>query len=155
MDCESLNKLIRNWYIQVQEETLAPARMVEFMSNHVLHCDTCLMDANVRAEIKKITAIVLPPSKMTKPAKSNKPTVIPPGYPPPPEPMEPAETVVAAPEGEKKEDAPAEELAKLEKDGSPEEVAEKNLEDTKTENATEDAADSVEVKAGSTDADLE
>ena len=91
MDCERLNKMIRTWYMQVQDETLAPARMVEFMEKHVLQCDTCLMDANVRAEIKKITAIVLPPSKMTKPPKSNKPPVIPPGYPPPPEPMEPLE----------------------------------------------------------------
>ena len=69
MECERLNRLVRAWYVQVQEETLAPARMVEFMEKHLEMCDECLADPDVRYEVKKITEIVLPPSKMTKPLK--------------------------------------------------------------------------------------
>ncbi|MBC8317857.1 MAG: hypothetical protein H8E41_08110 [Desulfobulbaceae bacterium] len=69
MECQRLNKLVRSWYMQVQEESLAPARMVEFMGKHVMDCDVCLTDPNVRYEVKKITEIVLPPSKMTKQSK--------------------------------------------------------------------------------------
>lgn len=73
MECERLNRLVRAWYIQVQDESLAPARMVEFMEMHLEGCDDCLADPNVRGEVKKITELVLPPSKMTKPVKSAKP----------------------------------------------------------------------------------
>ena len=66
MECERLNRLVRSWYVQVQEEALAPARMVEFMEKHLKGCDSCLADPDVRAEVKKITEIVLPPSKMIK-----------------------------------------------------------------------------------------
>ncbi len=71
MECERLNRLVRAWYVQVQEETLAPARMVEFMEKHLENCDDCLADSNVRYEIKKITEIVLPASKMTKSPKQD------------------------------------------------------------------------------------
>lgn len=33
MECGRLDKLVRSWYIEVQDEALAPARMVEFMEN--------------------------------------------------------------------------------------------------------------------------
>lgn len=69
MECERLNRLVRSWYLQVQDESLAPARMVEFMEKHIMDCDVCLTDPDVRFEVKKITAIVLPPSKMTKQPK--------------------------------------------------------------------------------------
>ncbi len=71
MECERLNRLVRSWYVQVQEEALAPARMVEFMEKHLLGCSTCLADPDVRSEVKKITEIVLPPSKMIKPLKED------------------------------------------------------------------------------------
>ena len=73
MECERLNRLVRAWYVQVQDESLAPARMVEFMEKHLEDCDDCLADPDVIDEVKKITALVLPPSKMTKPVKSAKP----------------------------------------------------------------------------------
>jgi hypothetical protein len=66
MECERLNRLVRAWYVRVQEETLAPARMVEFMEKHLEGCGACLADPDVRAEVKKITEIVLPPSKPIK-----------------------------------------------------------------------------------------
>ncbi|MFZ5761263.1 MAG: hypothetical protein ACOY32_16745 [Thermodesulfobacteriota bacterium] len=69
MECERLNRLVRSWYVQVQEEALAPARMVEFMEKHLQGCSTCLADPDVRSEVKKITDIVLPPSKQIKQIK--------------------------------------------------------------------------------------
>ena len=69
MECKRLNRMIRDWYVQVQDETLAPARMVEFMETHVETCDTCFVDPDIHGEIEKITAIVLPPSKVTKKPK--------------------------------------------------------------------------------------
>ncbi len=63
MECDRLKRLIKNWYSQVQEETMAPARMITFMRQHVADCATCLGDPFVRPEIDKITNIVLPPEK--------------------------------------------------------------------------------------------
>lgn len=70
MECDRLKKLIKNWYHQVQEETMAPARMITFMRHHVADCKVCLSDPFVRPEIDKITAIILPPEKTT-PAASD------------------------------------------------------------------------------------
>ena len=66
MECERLQKLIKNWYLQVQDESMAPARMVEFMRNHVEDCIVCMGDPLVDDEIARITEIVLPPSKIPK-----------------------------------------------------------------------------------------
>jgi hypothetical protein len=66
MECERLKRLIKNWYLQVQDEAMAPARMVDFMRKHVDECSTCLADQIVELEIKRITEIVLPPSKIPK-----------------------------------------------------------------------------------------
>ena len=63
MDCDRLKRLIKTWYAQVQDETMAPARMISFMRQHVADCETCLGDPFVRPEIDKITAIILPPDK--------------------------------------------------------------------------------------------
>lgn len=80
MECERLNRLVRSWYIEVQNEALAPGRMVEFMEKHIMDCDVCLTDPDVRYEVKKIKEIVLPPSKMTKqPKENNTKEVSPPG----------------------------------------------------------------------------
>ena len=70
MKCNRLIGLIKNWYIQVQNEAMAPARMVEFMTNHIAHCEVCTKDSGVREEAKKIREIVLPPSKVPKPAEA-------------------------------------------------------------------------------------
>ena len=66
MECERLKRLIKNWYVQVQDEAMAPARMVDFMRKHVDECSICLTDQIVELEIKRITEIVLPPSKIPK-----------------------------------------------------------------------------------------
>lgn len=60
MECERLIKLIKNWYGQVQDEAMAPARMVDFMRSHLDSCPICMADPGVDAEIKKIVEIILP-----------------------------------------------------------------------------------------------
>jgi len=69
MECERLIKLIKNWYGQVQDEAMAPARMVDFMRGHLDSCPICMADPGVDAEINKIAEIILPakPPKATRP----------------------------------------------------------------------------------------
>ena len=67
MRCLRLQKLIKNWYLQVQDEAMAPARMVAFMEKHLLDCEICRADPDVRPEVQKITNLLLPPAK-AKPA---------------------------------------------------------------------------------------
>ena len=68
MECERLQRLVKSWYAQVQEESMAPARMVSFMEKHIAECAFCLADPLVRQDIVKITAIILPPTKIRKPS---------------------------------------------------------------------------------------
>lgn len=72
MECTRLIKLVKSWYIQVQEESLAPARMVSFMEKHVTECARCLLDPSVKKDVDRITRIILPPSKMIKLSKPSK-----------------------------------------------------------------------------------
>ena len=67
MKCDRLISLVKNWYLKVQEEAMAPARMVAFMEKHILQCEECLADPDVKQEVEKIREIVLPPSKVPKP----------------------------------------------------------------------------------------
>ena len=46
---------------------MAPARMVAFIEQHIMQCEECLADPDVKAEAEKIREIVLPPSKVPKP----------------------------------------------------------------------------------------
>lgn len=66
MECERLKKLVKNWYLQVQDESMAPARMVDFMNSHVHDCIICMGDPLIEIEVKRITEIVLPPTKIPK-----------------------------------------------------------------------------------------
>jgi hypothetical protein len=63
MICERLIGLVKNWYLNVQEETMAPARMVSFMEQHIRSCEVCQDDPDIEAEFLKIRDIVLPASK--------------------------------------------------------------------------------------------
>jgi hypothetical protein len=67
MKCDRLISLVKSWYLKVQEEAMAPARMVAFMEKHISQCEECLADPDVKQEFEKIREIVLPPSKMPKP----------------------------------------------------------------------------------------
>lgn len=73
MKCNRLIFLVKNWYLKVQEEAMAPARMVAFMEKHISQCEECLADPDVRQEADKIRGIVLPPSKVPKPKVSRVP----------------------------------------------------------------------------------
>lgn len=66
MQCERLLQMIKSWYVHVSEETMAPARMVSFMEQHVETCDICQQDPDLKEEIAKITEMVLPESKIPK-----------------------------------------------------------------------------------------
>lgn len=52
--------------MQVQGESMAPARMVAFMEQHIASCEACLADPQVKEEIEKVREIVMPPSKVSK-----------------------------------------------------------------------------------------
>lgn len=66
MQCERLIKLAKQWYLHVKEETMAPARMVQFIKQHVATCPVCQEDPDLQDEIEKITEIILPESKIPK-----------------------------------------------------------------------------------------
>jgi hypothetical protein len=59
-------KQTKTWFLHVQNETMAPARMISFIENHASHCDICLADPDLQDEISRITEIVLPESKIPK-----------------------------------------------------------------------------------------
>ena len=66
MQCERLINLAKNWYLHVKDETMAPARMVQFIKDHVADCEICQADPDIHDEIEKITELILPESKIPK-----------------------------------------------------------------------------------------
>ncbi len=66
MQCERLIKLAKQWYLHVKDETMAPARMVQFIKQHVASCPICAEDPDIDAEIDRVTDIILPDSKIPK-----------------------------------------------------------------------------------------
>ena len=66
MQCNQLIRLIKDWYLHVKEETMAPARMMQFTDKHIKTCEVCLQDPGIMDEIEKIRDIVLPESKIPK-----------------------------------------------------------------------------------------
>ncbi len=66
MQCERLIYLIKDWYTHVQAETMAPARMMQFVDKHVKECPTCGNDEALPEEVEKIREHVLPQSKIPK-----------------------------------------------------------------------------------------
>jgi len=69
MECEQLIRLIKDWYLRVKQETMAPARMMQFVDQHVKGCPTCQSDLLLPDEVEKIREFVLPESKIPKPAR--------------------------------------------------------------------------------------
>jgi hypothetical protein len=66
MQCDRLIKMAKQWFLHVKEETMAPARMVQFIKQHVASCPICLEDPDIEDEIVRITEIILPDSKIPK-----------------------------------------------------------------------------------------
>ena len=124
MKCDRLISLIKNWYLKVQEEAMAPARMVAFMEKHIAQCEECLADPDVRQEADKIREIVLPPSKAPKPKVVRVP-------------KEDAEDAKEGEEVEKAEDDTPED----EVDDDGDEVNDSDGEDTEDEDEEDDSFD--------------
>ena len=66
MQCNQLIRLVKEWYGHVKEETMAPARMMQFVDQHVRDCTVCQEDPGIYAEVEKIRGFVLPESKIPK-----------------------------------------------------------------------------------------
>lgn len=66
MQCERLIQLCKTWYLHVKDETMAPARMIQFIREHVANCEVCQNDEGLEEEIQKITELILPESKIPK-----------------------------------------------------------------------------------------
>lgn len=66
MECEQLIRLIKDWYLRVKQETMAPARMMQFVDQHVKGCPACQADLLLPDEVEKIREFVLPESKIPK-----------------------------------------------------------------------------------------
>ncbi len=70
MECTNLIRLIKDWYIRVKQETMAPARMMQFVDQHVKNCKVCQADLLLPDEIEKIREFILPDSKIPKASRS-------------------------------------------------------------------------------------
>jgi hypothetical protein len=71
MECEQLIRLIKDWYTRVKQETMAPARMMQFVDQHVKGCRACQADLLLSDEVEKIREFVLPESKIPKAIRSS------------------------------------------------------------------------------------
>lgn len=76
MECERLIRLIKDWYLRVKQETMAPARMMQFVDQHVKECEICKAEPGLAEEIEKIRSFVVPESKIPKAirAQDDRPT---------------------------------------------------------------------------------
>ncbi len=77
MQCNQLIRLTKDWYTHVTNETMAPARMMQFMDQHVKECATCQEDTDIFPEIEKIREHVLPDSKLPRAFRSPNQTLTP------------------------------------------------------------------------------
>jgi len=76
MQCNQLIRLSKGWFLHVKDETMAPARMMQFIDQHIKECEICREDPDLPEEIEKIRDFVLPESKIPKAyrAKNKTPT---------------------------------------------------------------------------------
>ena len=65
MDCEQLVRLIKEWGLQVKQETMAIARMKLFVDQHVKKCPVCAKDLIMPDELEKIYEYLVPGSGKT------------------------------------------------------------------------------------------
>jgi len=70
MECEQLIRLIKDWYVRVKQETMAPARMMQFVDQHVKGCKICQADLLLPEEVEKIREFILPESTIPKTVRS-------------------------------------------------------------------------------------
>ncbi|MCI5149790.1 MAG: hypothetical protein D3916_10460, partial [Candidatus Electrothrix sp. MAN1_4] len=70
MQCNQLIRLAQDWYTHVKQETMAPARMMQFIDQHIKECRTCQGDHDLPHEVEKIREHVLPESKLPRAFRS-------------------------------------------------------------------------------------
>jgi hypothetical protein len=70
MECENLIRLIKDWYLRVKQETMAPARMMQFIEQHIKGCKVCQADLLLPDEVENIREFILPESKIPKAVRS-------------------------------------------------------------------------------------
>jgi len=66
MQCNQLIRLTKSWFLHVKNETMAPARMMQFVDEHIKVCEVCREDPDLHQEVEKIREFVLPESKIPK-----------------------------------------------------------------------------------------
>ena len=66
MQCNQLIRLANDWYAHVKQETMAPARMMQFIDQHIKECPICQGDPDLPQEVEKIREHVLPESKLPR-----------------------------------------------------------------------------------------
>ena len=49
MQCNQLTRLIKGWFLHVKDETMAPARMMQFVDQHIKECEVCREDPDLHA----------------------------------------------------------------------------------------------------------
>lgn len=57
---------MKDWYLHVKEETMAPARMMQFAERHIEACAVCQQDEALAEELERIRDFVLPESKIPR-----------------------------------------------------------------------------------------
>lgn len=70
MDCQQLVRLVKDWYLSVKQEAMAPVRMMQFVDQHVKTCPICKKDLILPEEIEKIRGYLLPETKTLKAVRS-------------------------------------------------------------------------------------
>lgn len=77
MQCNQLIRLSKDWYTHVKQETMAPARMMQFIDQHIKECSTCQNDPVLSKEVEKIREHVLPESKLPRAFRAPNKTLTP------------------------------------------------------------------------------
>ena len=62
MDCQQLIRLVKEWGLQVKQETMAIDRMKIFVDQHVKKCPVCAKDLIMPDELEKIYEFLVPGS---------------------------------------------------------------------------------------------
>ena len=70
MQCKQLLRLIKEWHTHVCRDAMAPARMMQFVDNHVKQCEICAEDKDLAQEIEAIRERIMPKEDLAKISRS-------------------------------------------------------------------------------------
>ncbi len=77
MQCNQLIRLAKDWYTHVKQETMAPARMMQFVDQHIKDCAICQKDPGLPQQVEKIREHILPDSKLPRAFRAPNKTLTP------------------------------------------------------------------------------